>query len=109
LAVVLRWLETRDSPTVKANAESTDQALEVLRRRVDALGMAELTLAVPAEGDPATDPTVLPDESRGDEEALRLGPAALTGKEGRCRIRSMDERSISSSSSQPLHQLCRAR
>jgi len=26
-------LETRDSPTVAANAESTDRALEVLRRR----------------------------------------------------------------------------
>jgi SecD/SecF fusion protein len=34
-------LETRDSPTVKANKESTDRALEVLRRRVDALGVAE--------------------------------------------------------------------
>jgi SecD/SecF fusion protein len=37
-------LETRDSPTVAANAESTDRALEVLRRRVDALGVAEPTL-----------------------------------------------------------------
>src|SRR5262245_55840005 len=34
-------LETKDSPTVKANKESTDRALEVLRRRVDALGVAE--------------------------------------------------------------------
>jgi SecD/SecF fusion protein len=34
-------LETRDSPTVVANVESTDRALEVLRRRVDALGVAE--------------------------------------------------------------------
>ena len=38
-------LETRDSPTVKADAEATDRALEVLRRRVDALGVAEPTLA----------------------------------------------------------------
>jgi SecD/SecF fusion protein len=38
-------LETSDSPTAKANAESTDRALEVLRRRVDALGVAEPTLA----------------------------------------------------------------
>ncbi|MEO5874845.1 MAG: protein translocase subunit SecD, partial [Streptosporangiaceae bacterium] len=37
-------LETRDSPTVKAGAESTDRAVEVLRRRVDALGVAESTL-----------------------------------------------------------------
>ncbi len=38
-------LETRDSPTTKADAEATDRALEVLRRRVDALGVAEPTLA----------------------------------------------------------------
>lgn len=34
-------LETKDSPTVKANADSTGKALEVLRRRVDALGVSE--------------------------------------------------------------------
>ncbi|HWH28470.1 MAG TPA: protein translocase subunit SecD, partial [Mycobacteriales bacterium] len=38
-------LETRDSPTTQADAEATDRALEVLRRRVDALGVAEPTLA----------------------------------------------------------------
>jgi SecD/SecF fusion protein len=37
-------LETQDSPTVKAGRESTDRAVEVLRRRVDALGVAEPTL-----------------------------------------------------------------
>ncbi len=37
-------LETQDSPTVQAGAESTDRAVEVLRRRVDALGVAEPTL-----------------------------------------------------------------
>ncbi|HEU5161319.1 MAG TPA: protein translocase subunit SecD [Streptosporangiaceae bacterium] len=37
-------LETSDSPTTKANAESTDRALEVLRRRVDSLGVSEPTL-----------------------------------------------------------------
>lgn len=37
-------LETKDSPTVKANQESTDKALEVLRRRVDALGVSEPTV-----------------------------------------------------------------
>jgi SecD/SecF fusion protein len=37
-------LEAQDSPTVSADAESTDRALEVLRRRVDALGVAEPTL-----------------------------------------------------------------
>ncbi len=38
-------LETKDSPTTKADAEATDRALEVLHRRVDALGVAEPTLA----------------------------------------------------------------
>jgi SecD/SecF fusion protein len=37
-------LETRDSPTATANAETTDRTLEVLRRRVDALGVTEPTL-----------------------------------------------------------------
>ncbi|MFP8887536.1 MULTISPECIES: protein translocase subunit SecD [Streptomyces] len=34
-------LETRDSPTTEADREATDRTLEVLRRRVDALGVAE--------------------------------------------------------------------
>ena len=34
-------LEASDSPTVKANQETTDKALEVLRRRIDALGVSE--------------------------------------------------------------------
>ena len=38
-------LETQDSPTVEADAEATDRALEVIRGRVDALGVAEPTLA----------------------------------------------------------------
>lgn len=38
-------LETRDSERVKADAESTDRALTVIRGRVDALGVAEPTLA----------------------------------------------------------------
>jgi len=38
-------LETQDGPNVEANAENTDRALEVLRKRVDALGVAEPTLA----------------------------------------------------------------
>jgi SecD/SecF fusion protein len=37
-------LETQDSPTAKADTESTARALEVLRRRVDALGVAEPSL-----------------------------------------------------------------
>ncbi|GAB3658842.1 protein translocase subunit SecD [Nocardioides korecus] len=38
-------LETRDSERAKATRASTDRALEVLRGRVDALGVAEPTLA----------------------------------------------------------------
>src|SRR3954468_18816200 len=38
-------LETRDSATVKADAETTDRTVEALRRRVDALGVAEPSLA----------------------------------------------------------------
>src|SRR5690348_3468101 len=37
-------LETSDSPNVKAGKESTDRAVEVLRRRVDALGVSEPSL-----------------------------------------------------------------
>lgn len=38
-------LETRDGPGVRAGADATDRAVEVLRRRVDALGVSEPTLA----------------------------------------------------------------
>lgn len=38
-------LETQDSPTVKADRAATDRAVEVLRRRVDALGVSEPSLA----------------------------------------------------------------
>ncbi|MFD9064799.1 protein translocase subunit SecD [Kitasatospora purpeofusca] len=38
-------LETQDSPEVRADAAATDRALEVLRRRVDGLGVAEPSLA----------------------------------------------------------------
>ncbi|SHN83871.1 SecD/SecF fusion protein [Geodermatophilus obscurus] len=37
-------LEAQDAPTVTADAEATARALEVLRRRIDALGVAEPTL-----------------------------------------------------------------
>ncbi|WP_344884078.1 protein translocase subunit SecD [Allokutzneria multivorans] len=38
-------LQAKDSPQAKADAPTTDRALEVLRRRVDQLGVAEPTLA----------------------------------------------------------------
>ncbi|MFI8939466.1 protein translocase subunit SecD [Streptomyces syringium] len=37
-------LETRDSPGTRADSTATDRALEVLRQRVDALGVAEPSL-----------------------------------------------------------------
>jgi SecD/SecF fusion protein len=37
-------LESQDSATTKADADATDRALEVLRHRVDALGVSEPTL-----------------------------------------------------------------
>ena len=37
-------LETRDSPTAKADRDATDRTLEVLRHRIDALGVSEPTL-----------------------------------------------------------------
>ncbi|UYQ66093.1 protein translocase subunit SecD [Streptomyces peucetius] len=38
-------LETRDSPTVRADSAATDRAMEVLRRRIDGLGVTEPSLA----------------------------------------------------------------
>ncbi|MFD6243582.1 protein translocase subunit SecD [Streptomyces roseolus] len=38
-------LETQDTPALRADAEATDRALEVLRKRVDGLGVAEPSLA----------------------------------------------------------------
>ncbi|KUF17966.1 protein translocase subunit SecD [Streptomyces silvensis] len=38
-------LETKDSPTVEADADATRRAVEVLRQRVDALGVSEPSLA----------------------------------------------------------------
>jgi SecD/SecF fusion protein len=37
-------LEAQDTPTRKANADATDRALEVIRRRVDQLGLSEPTI-----------------------------------------------------------------
>ena len=41
-------LETQDSPTTEANAESTGRAVSVLERRVNALGVAEASATVQA-------------------------------------------------------------
>lgn len=96
-------LETRDSPTVTANAETTDRTLEILRRRVDALGVSEPTLVRTGSNRIVVE---LPDVQDPDEavevigrtaaltfhpvvepaapaeqviDGLRLGPAALSG------------------------------
>lgn len=42
-------LETQDSPTVKANAENTAKAVDVINRRVNALGIAESTVTQQGE------------------------------------------------------------
>ncbi|GAA4960477.1 protein translocase subunit SecD [Actinoplanes utahensis] len=101
-------LETRDGEFAQATPSTTDEALEVLRRRVDELGVAEPTLArsgdrriiveLPGVTEPAEAVRVigrtaqltfhpvrgaateltLPSETG---EPLHLGPAALTGQQ----------------------------
>ncbi|GGO61363.1 protein translocase subunit SecD [Nonomuraea cavernae] len=101
--------ETRDTPTVKADSEATDRALDVLRRRADALGVVDPTLVrsgeqriiveLPGVLDPRQAAEVIgrtaqltfhpvtgeakPDdkEALADEsgQRLSLGPAAITG------------------------------
>jgi SecD/SecF fusion protein len=103
-------LETHDSPTAEADAEATDRTLEVLRRRVDALGVAEPMMARSGDNRIIVELPGLqnPDEAVaaigrtaqlsfhpvlgvGDGQAdrvlpdesgqkLRLGPAALSGE-----------------------------
>ncbi|WP_327045602.1 protein translocase subunit SecD [Microbispora sp. NBC_01189] len=101
--------ETKDSPTVKADADATDRALDVLRRRADALGVVDPTLVrsgekriiveLPGVLDPREaaevigktaqlnfHPVLGPAED-GDKDAiadesgqkLKLGPVALSG------------------------------
>ncbi len=98
-------LETSDSPTVTANAETTDRTLEVLRRRVDALGVAEpvlhrsgerrIVVELPDVQDPREAAEVVgrtaqltfhPVVADGGEvltsetgEQVRVGPAVLSG------------------------------
>jgi SecD/SecF fusion protein len=99
-------LETKDSPTVTADADATDRSMEVLRRRVDELGVAEPVLArsgdrrilveLPGVQDPAQAVEVLgrtaqlavrPVTTDGKDtivtpegETLSLGPVAMTGE-----------------------------
>lgn len=101
--------ETKDSPTVKADAAATDRALTVLRQRADALGVVDPTLVrsgerriiveLPGVLDPSKAAEVIGRTAQlafhpvagaaqpGDKTAvrdengalLRLGPAAITG------------------------------
>lgn len=65
--------ETRDTETVEANAETTDQALQVFRRRVDALGLAEPTLTRSGENRIIVE---LPGVTDPDEVAETIGQTA---------------------------------
>jgi SecD/SecF fusion protein len=98
-------LETKDSPTTVADATSTDRALEVLRKRVDALGVAEPLIArsgenriiieLPGLQDPReavevigrtaqlTFHQITPDGRQVADESgsqIPIGPAAFTGE-----------------------------
>ncbi|WP_163511503.1 protein translocase subunit SecD [Fodinicola acaciae] len=97
-------LDAHDSPTAKADAAATDRTIEVLRRRIDALGVSEPTLArsgekrivveLPGVQDPAEAVRVIgrtaklsfhsvagvAGQTRDESgQPLQLGPAALSG------------------------------
>ncbi len=104
-------LQALDSPTLKADAEATDRAVEVLRGRVDALGVSEPTLVrsgenrilieLPGLEDPreaaevigktaqltfhpvlGTDPSVLDKEDRTSGEPDAKGRRATVDEDG---------------------------
>src|SRR5690606_37792643 len=60
-------LETQDSPTVKADRESTDRALEVLRRRIDAPGVAESSITRSGDRRRIVELPDVPDPTRATE------------------------------------------
>jgi SecD/SecF fusion protein len=96
-------LEARDGPDRKVDSDTVARTLEVLRQRVDQLGVAEPTLQrsgdrrvlveLPGVYDPAEAAEVIgrtaqltfhpvlgvAEPGAGDGDGLRLGPAALTG------------------------------
>ncbi|GAA3368032.1 protein translocase subunit SecD [Streptomyces sannanensis] len=104
-------LETRDSPTAKADAEATDRTLEVLRRRVDALGVAEPTLArsgdnriiveLPGVQDPRKAADVLGRTAQLTFHPV-LGPADPAAPSPEPRPKSSEERVLPDESGQPL-------
>ena len=66
-------LQTQDAGEVKANAENTDKAVEVLRGRVDALGVSEPTLVRSGENRIIVE---LPGVTDADEAAAQIGQTA---------------------------------
>ena len=78
-------LQARDSPTTQANAESTDRTLEVLRRRIDALGVSEPALTrsgddrILVELPDVTDPTAAR-EAIGRTAQLTIHPVLGPGE-----------------------------
>jgi SecD/SecF fusion protein len=69
-------LQTHDSPTTKADSAATDRTLEVLRRRVDALGVTEPTLVRAGDNRIVVE---LPDVHDPREAAAVLGRTAQLG------------------------------
>ena len=70
-------LETRDGELAKANADTTDEALEVLRRRVDQLGVSE-PVAGPLRRAPDHRRTARRDRPRGGRRGHRHAPPSST-------------------------------
>lgn len=66
-------LQAKDSPTAKADRESTDRTVEVLRQRIDALGVAEPTVTRSGEDRVLVE---LPDVTDPREAAEVLGRTA---------------------------------
>ncbi|MEV8364412.1 protein translocase subunit SecD [Streptomyces niveus] len=66
-------LQAKDSPTAKADRESTDRTVEVLRQRIDALGVAEPTVTRSGEDRVLIE---LPDVTDPREAAEVLGRTA---------------------------------
>ncbi|MGI5467758.1 protein translocase subunit SecD [Streptomyces sp. CA-132043] len=100
-------LETRDTPTTEAGREATERTLEVLRRRVDGLGVSEPNLArsgenrivveLPGVQDPREAAQVL-----GRTAQLTFHPVRGTEPADSRRQGPKDERSLRDESGQPL-------
>lgn len=100
-------LETRDSPTAAADREATERTLEVLRRRVDGLGVSEPNLArsgenrivveLPGVQDPREAAQVL-----GRTAQLTFHPVRGTDRPGPDSPAPKGERALRDESGQPL-------